>query len=258
MPDHTRPVWPFKEYGLLTAHPRGSWCKKVKGKLRYFGPWAVIDPDNLKAKAALQRYLDFAQAEASDTTPAVVLPTDLTLNIAVNQFLTGKIKAVEAGTLTQRQYTEYRNAGKLLLNTLGRGKLLTKLTPADFAQLRGVMEKRWGPVRLGNTITWVRSIFNHVQEYHGVVARFGGQFDRPRIREMRKASTPKKLFTQREIKALLKLASPAMRAMILLGINGGFGQMDFAMLPVGVVDFKRKAIDYTRQKTGVKRVIPAL
>jgi integrase len=76
------------------------------------------------------------------------------------------------------------------------------------------------------------------------------------MREIRKLAKPKELFTPKELKALLKVASPPMRAMVLLGVNGGFGQMDFATLPASVVDFKKGVIDYTRQKTGVKRVVP--
>jgi hypothetical protein len=40
---------PYPEFPL-TAHPAGYWCKKILGKLHYFGPWD--DPD-----AALAKYL---------------------------------------------------------------------------------------------------------------------------------------------------------------------------------------------------------
>jgi hypothetical protein len=46
----TKPAKPYPEFPL-TAHPAGSGCKKVRGRLVYFGPWA--DPDG-----ALQKYLD--------------------------------------------------------------------------------------------------------------------------------------------------------------------------------------------------------
>jgi hypothetical protein len=45
-----KPSKPDPEHPL-TAHPAGSWCKKIRGKLHYFGPWA--DPDG-----ALKKYLD--------------------------------------------------------------------------------------------------------------------------------------------------------------------------------------------------------
>lgn len=118
------------------------------------------------------------------------------------------------------------------------------------------MSSKWGATRLGNALTWTRSIFRHAQEYHGVAVRYGGQFDKPSMKTVRQEAKPKSLFTPQEIKALLKAASPAMRAMILLGINGGFGQADFATLPASVIDFKKRAIDYTRHKTGVVRVVP--
>lgn len=32
------PDKPYDEFPL-TAHPNGQWCKKIRGKLHYFGPW---------------------------------------------------------------------------------------------------------------------------------------------------------------------------------------------------------------------------
>jgi hypothetical protein len=57
----TSPVWPFNHVATMTPHPRGQWVKKISGKIRYFGAWAIPDPDNTKAKAALDKFLDLMQ-----------------------------------------------------------------------------------------------------------------------------------------------------------------------------------------------------
>ena len=44
-----RPSKPYPQFPL-TPHPSGRWCKKIRGKLHYFGK--IDDPD-----AALERYL---------------------------------------------------------------------------------------------------------------------------------------------------------------------------------------------------------
>ena len=46
------PVKPTKPYAEipLTAHPAGHRCKKIRGRIHYFGPWS--DPE-----AALASYL---------------------------------------------------------------------------------------------------------------------------------------------------------------------------------------------------------
>ncbi|MFN9290850.1 MAG: hypothetical protein ACK6EB_22515, partial [Planctomyces sp.] len=43
------PRKPYSDFPL-TAHKNGQWCKKIKGKVWFFG--VVTDPD-----AALQKYL---------------------------------------------------------------------------------------------------------------------------------------------------------------------------------------------------------
>src|SRR6266567_9481114 len=47
-----KPSKPYPEYPL-TAHPAGYWCKKIRGQLHYFGPWA--DPDGALAKYLEQK-----------------------------------------------------------------------------------------------------------------------------------------------------------------------------------------------------------
>jgi hypothetical protein len=56
----TKPAKPSPEFPL-TAHPAGYWCKKIRGKLHYFGP--RFDPKDADtaagaADAALTEYLD--------------------------------------------------------------------------------------------------------------------------------------------------------------------------------------------------------
>ncbi len=43
----TQPEKPYKDFPL-TAHPNGTWVKKIKGKLYRFGGWS--DPDIALAK----------------------------------------------------------------------------------------------------------------------------------------------------------------------------------------------------------------
>jgi len=55
---------------------------------------------------------------------------------------------------------------------------------------------------------------------------------------------------------MIQAAEPPLQAMILIGINGGFGNTDCASLPVKAVDFDRAVIEFDRPKTGIERVVP--
>jgi integrase len=44
--------------------------------------------------------------------------------------------------------------------------------------------------------------------------------------------------------------------MILLGINGGFGNTDCARLPVSAMDLEQGVIEFERPKTGLERAVP--
>jgi integrase len=75
------------------------------------------------------------------------------------------------------------------------------------------------------------------------------------IRQARNERGPR-TYEAAEIQTLLNAAEPNMKAMILLGINCGFGQTDLANLTSSAVDFDKNMIDYPRQKTAVQRRCP--
>jgi integrase len=161
---------------------------------------------------------------------------------------------MQKGNLSARQFMSYQEVGKFLIETFGREKLVGDLGPADFEFLR--FKLKGGPVFVGNQLQWIRSILKWVGEFYGVLPRYGGEFNKPPKREVRRSRRQRTLFEPAEIHKLLKEASPAIKACILLCINCGFGQADCAKLAVKEVDLEKAVINMDRPKTGVQRVCP--
>ena len=61
------------------------------------------------------------------------------------------------------------------------------------------------------------------------------------------------MFEAHEIHKMLKAAGPQLKAMILLGINAGFGNADVATLPIDAVDLEGGWMEYPRPKMVVRR-----
>src|SRR6058998_1977164 len=95
-------VKPNKPYPAfpLTAHPAGYWCKKIRGKLYYFGPWA--DPDG-----ALGKYLDQEDALYAGRKPRPDTEAATVKDLA-NAFLNQKQTLVDAGELSPLTWADYK------------------------------------------------------------------------------------------------------------------------------------------------------
>jgi integrase len=103
----------------------------------------------------------------------------------------------------------------------------------------------------------VRILFKHAYD-EGLIERpirYGQAFKRPSRKSLRKARQEKgpKMFQADEIRALLGVTGVHLHAMILLGINCGFGPADCGNLPKDALDLKAGWVDYPRPKTGVAR-----
>jgi integrase len=244
-----KPAKPHPDFPLF-PHATKRWAKKIRGKLHYFGPWA--DPDG-----ALKNYLEQKDALHAGRAPRPEAG-GLTVKQLVNAFLNRKKALVDAGELAGRTWQDYKAACDLLVEHLGRGRLVEDLGPDDFAALRAkLVDKGWGPHTVGNNVRRMRVVFKFAAD-DGLIdkpVRYGQQFRAPSKKTMRlhRAAQGPKLFTADEVRRMVAAAGPQLKAMILLGINCGFGNADVGNLPRSVVDLDAGVIDYPRPKTGISR-----
>jgi integrase len=260
-PTHWRIVngKPTGEVFPLTPLCNGAWAKKIDGTLKYYGSWAtrvdgklVQKPGDDWWKPALALYESpMPQPKAGETT----------VRVLCNHFLTARLRKCEAGEMSQRQYDEYKAITDLLVERW-RDRLVDDLGCTDFASLRAEMAKRWGPVRLTNSIIRVRSVFkfafsSKLSKIHPD-QRYGDEFSIPSARTMRKNRNTNghRILEAADVRKMLDAARPDLKAMILLGVNSGFGNHDVATLPLSALDLDGGWVTYPRPKTEVDRRCP--
>src|SRR5262249_47568859 len=154
-------------------------------------------------------------------------------------FLNAKQALVDAGELSPRSWSDYKEACDMLVSHLGKRRLVSDLDPSDFASLRSKTAKRWGPARLGGFVGRVRSVLKYAFAA-GLTARpvrTGPGFAPPsrKVLRLHRAKQGPRLFGADEIRRMLDAAGPQLRAMILLGVNCGFGNADVGRLPLAAL-----------------------
>lgn len=236
----------------LWLHPSGRWCKKVRQRVHYFGP--ADDP-----QAALERWLDVKDDLLAGREPSTK-KDELRISDLLNHFLTHKEQLREAGELAPRSFERYYATCAFLVGVLGKNTTAVRLTAADFQRVRVAMTKRWGPVSVGNEIQMVRSIFRYGYEA-GLLEtppRFGPSFKKPSAKVLREARAKRglRMFERDELLAVLDHGSVNLKAMALLAVNGGLGNLDVGLLPIKAVNLKTGWLDYPRPKTAIDRHIP--
>jgi integrase len=257
-----RPPKPYPDFPLSAANI-GRWQKKINGKIHYFGRWGKevdakmtrIEPEGCW-QSALEEYEQKRDALYAGRKPREK-GEELTVVVMCDAFLVSKKNLMESGEITARTFMEYCGTTDRLAAMFGRDRPVDDLGPEDFNALRASVAKQWGPVRLGNEVQRVRSVFKFALE-SGLIDKptlFGPRFKKPTRKVLRqnRAASAKKLFTAEEIHALLGAASPQVKAMILLGVNCGFGNGDCASLSAEALDLERGWVDYARPKTGIPR-----
>jgi integrase len=256
----------------LTPHPSGRWCKKIRGKLHYFGK--LTEPD-----AALERLnREWPYLKDGRTPPPIDTGDGCTVRLLCNAFLTSKRVAVEAGELSQRSWKDYFQTCTLLVEFLGKDRRVDDLRPDDFESFRGKLAKRWGPVTLRNAVNRCRVVLKYASDQR-LVDRpvfYGQSFDRPTAKALRKArhAGGRRMFDVAELTRILAgldgkpvriegkdkplelKRDPVLKAMTLLGLNCGFGNTDVATLPESALDLQRGWIDFPRPKTAIQRRVP--
>lgn len=259
-----RPKKPYPDFPL-TPHASGAWQKKIRGKIHYFGKWGRVVNGKLTRvegdgwKEALELYKVRADDLHAGRTPRVK-SDGLTVADLCNRFLTAKTRAKEADELSDRMFNEYRRSTDRLVTTFGKTRLVDDLAADDFEALRADLAKQYGPVRLGNEIQKIRTVFKYAYESGHIdsPAKYGSQFKKPgkKVLRVHRAKAGKRTFEADELRRVIAAAGIHLKAMILLGINAGFGNSDCGELPSSALDLKGGWVTFPRPKTGIARRCP--
>jgi integrase len=264
-----RPKKPRPDFPLF-PHATRRWAKKVKGRLYYFGPWD--DPEG-----ALKKYLDQKDDLFAGRKPRPKAD-GFTIRELCNRFLTAKIRLRDNGELKSRTFTDYEGATNWIIEFFGRERLVEDVRADDFEQFRarlarGKKGKGWGPKTLDGVMNRIMIVFKYASDnqYISRPVCFGQGFRRPSQKMLRRARHARgpRMFEAAEILEMLngtlvpgdrgpKLARAGvqLRAMILLGINCGFGNHDCGSLPLSALDLGRGWVNFPRPKTEVQRRCP--
>lgn len=240
----------------LSRHPRGYWCKKVKGKLHYFGK---IEGDE-KGQAALSLWLEQKDTILATGKKPRAKDDRLTILEVCDLFMERKEHLLNNGEIVKATFEDYQRSCERVLVVFGKSCPVVDLVADDFAKLRENIAGSYGLVRMGNEIQRVRSVFKFAYD-EGLIdrpIRYGQGFNKPNRRAMREAANRRasRMFEAEEIRKILDAADVHMTAMILLGANCGFGNHDVGTLPLDAVDLDIGWIDYPRPKTAVRRRCP--
>lgn len=244
---------PRPDFPLTPHNGSDYWCKKVRGRLVYFGKLA----DDPKGEAPLDLWNEQKDDLLAGREPKANRD-ELTVLDLCNEFTAHKEALRDNGEISVRTYRGNYDTCATIIEVFGRGRAVSDLAPADFAKLRGKLAKTRQAVALRNEMQRVRSVFKFAFDQGLIVApiRFGQSFAKPKLdvvrrdREAHRQAHGNRMFEASEIRLILDYLagdeitllhvdeetgkpvkvkgkhSPALRAMVLLAANGALGQSD--------------------------------
>jgi integrase len=253
-----KPKKPYPGFPL-SSHPNGQWCKKVRGRLHYFGRWAE-DP---RGEAALKVYLEQRDDLHAGRKPRTTNSDNPTFGQALNCFLSSKKLAEQSGEIGSRSYRDYEKTCDKLVASIGKSRSLDDIGAADLEQLRADLAKGkrglLGPTTLKGHLTRARMVFLYINEYLvEKPIRYRKILRSPSRKQLRAVANElgPRMFDAGEIRAMLDAAGLQLTAMIYLGVNCGFGNRDCGTLPLDKLDLEGGWHNYWRTKTHNPRRCP--
>lgn len=250
-----KPAKPYPEFPLF-PHQSGQWAKKINGSIRYFGTWD--DPEK-----ALSLYESERKAWELNINPRTmtIIPgfgnkTDLSIADGINLFLDYVENKVLQKELSSRSYQDYRRSCKRVLQCIPRSFPINAMTTQQWLKVEQQLRNNSNPTTAGNHINRVLICLKWLKDNRLIEdPYFGTAMKRPSKAKIRiaKKQSGKRWFEREEIHSLLAGSRPSIAAMILLGVNCGYGNADCSRLQTSWIDFENGWIDFARPKTGIDR-----
>ena len=242
-PDHKRKTRADKF--PLTLHKTGQYCKKIKGKMYYFGTDKRRAHERyLKQAACLHAGRRATQGSASD---------HISIKTMCNLYLDHQESRIAIGEVKPRHLSDQVSLLKPFVKFVGPYRLVSDISTLDLQNYRTrLIRAGISANTIDNRLAAMKAMYNWALDNEIIEHP-------PRLRAVKKV-TPQKVeratFTASQIRALLDNAGVQMRAMIWLGLNCGFGCTDCAELKWKNLDLEHGRVAFPRGKTGIGRNLP--
>ncbi|MDP1797626.1 MAG: site-specific integrase [Planctomycetaceae bacterium] len=258
----------------------------MRGKLHYFGRWGnsvagelvIVDDFDRAARDAEDEYkrdwhgIVSGRGRSAYTTGR----GGKTIHDITEWFFLHNKKKQSDGELSAFSLNEYYRVCVTVEKFFGPDRHVADLSPFDFENLRAHIGKDCTLVTLRGKINRIRVLFSHAHKYQLIdrPVSYGAAFDRPKDLHIRgeRNRAGERLFERVDLLRMLTLTdgkpitvgddvvtlpkSPPLRAMLLLGLNAGFGNTDVSSLPQSAVNLATGWISFPRPKTQIQRKVP--
>jgi integrase len=229
----------------LYQHRNGQWCKRIRGKLYYFGT---------NKQEALRRYYEESTALHSGRGHSEGQPSrqpdTMTLRDLCNSYIHHQRTRAAAGKIRLRQSIEPEGRLKTFVQFLGPDRLVSTIKAIDLENYQAArVEAGKAPTTINNDLAPVKALFNWAVKMELIDKG-------PNCAAIERVPVPevdRPIFSPDEFERLFDLANTQMKAMLLLGLNCGLGCTDCAELEWKHLDLVGGRMDYPRPKTGVDR-----
>jgi integrase len=229
----------------LTLHTTGQYCKKIKGRMYYFGS---------DKKQALEKYLDQATyLHGGKNLIQKASNGNMTLKQLCDFYLQYQQSKVKAGELTAKHHNDQISSLEKFMSFLGQDRRIKNISTLDLQRYKRNLKGHYGSVcRLNLHISIMKAMF-HWARKNDILENI------PNIDAISRGKIvyqEKFTFSSEHINRLISAGDKKVRAMIWLGLNCGFGCTDCAQLKWKDLDFENNRVRLARKKTGIPRNLP--
>ena len=247
-----KPKKPHPDFPLF-PHATKRWAKKIMGKMWYFGSWED------GPQAALDRYLAEKDDILAGRDPRAAKPEGYTLGKLCNDFLNAKKNDLTLGKITPAHFKDLYQACERLVDFFGPGRIVEDIGPDDFQRFGFSFPVTWRLRRRKREIGSVRAVFTYAAAQEKITRTRFGLFKAPSKKDLaaerfgleRRHSN--RDFPADQLRKIIEAAPVSLKAMILLGVNCGYGNTDCATLTKDYLDLDRGIVTFPRPKTIVER-----
>jgi site-specific recombinase XerD len=229
----------------LTLHSTGQYCKKIKGKMYYFGK---------DKRQALERYLEQAAFLHNGKTRMLKATNgNMTLRSLCSIYSQHQQAKAVSAEITIRHYADQSSCLKKFMSFIGQHRRINEISTLDLQNYKRKLKRAYSSEHRTNLHISIMKTMFHWARKNDVLDHIPNIDAVSSVRIIHKQ---RYVFASEQIHRLFDSADVQMKAMIWLGLNCGFGCTNCAQLKWSDLDLTKGRVKLARRKTGVPRDLP--